>query len=226
MIKEFEGKTEKEAIDLAIEELGLDREEFEVEVLERNKKPGFSIFKKGKVKIRIHIPDEELYDEEDESSGPSDEFEEKMIEYLETLIRKMGYDCEVSVGFRKEGKIGLNIESDNSGILIGKKGKNLDAIQLVTNVYAGRIIENAPRVIVDSEDYRNRREANLVRLAKKTADQVKRYRNSKLLEPMNPFERRLIHTALNNMKDVETKSEGDGLYKQVRIIYSGNSKKK
>ncbi|MBO4731435.1 MAG: protein jag, partial [Spirochaetaceae bacterium] len=78
------------------------------------------------------------------------------------------------------------------------------------------------RIILDSENYRIRREESLVRLAYNTADKVRTTRNSILLEPMNPFERRLIHTTLNDISDVETKSEGDGLYKQVRVIYKGS----
>lgn len=114
----------------------------------------------------------------------------------------------------------MGIESEHSNILIGKKGKNLDALQLIINVYAGRL-GCERRVILDSENYRIRREENLVKLARKTAEQVRKTRSSRLLEPMNPFERRLIHTALNDMKDIDTKSEGDGLFKQVRIIYRG-----
>jgi spoIIIJ-associated protein len=94
-------------------------------------------------------------------------------------------------------------------------------MQLLANVYAGHLGREDVRVILDSENYRIRREESLVRLAYVTADKVRATRNSVLLEPMNPFERRLIHTTLNDIPDVETKSEGDGLYKQVRVIYKG-----
>jgi len=129
----------------------------------------------------------------------------------------MGYKATVSVNFRKERKLGLNIESDSSSILIGRKGKNLDAIQLLTNVYVGRLDQDQ-KVIIDSENYRLRHEERIIRMAYKTAEQVKYTGKSKLLEPMNPFERRLIHTALNDFEGIETKSEGDSLYKQIRIL--------
>ncbi len=90
------------------------------------------------------------------------------------------------------------------------------------NVYTGRL-DNSVRVIVDAENYRNRHEENIIRQAAKVADQVKKSKRSKLLEPMNPFERRLVHTTLNDDADVETKSEGEGLYRQVRIFYKGSS---
>ena len=214
MIKEFEGKTEKEAIDNAVKALNLNAEEFDVEIVETGKK---SLFKKSIVKIRVHIEDSH-----GEEAVPRSEFEEKDVEFLERLIEKMGFPGKVEVLFREENKLGLTIVSEYSGILIGKKGKNLDAIQLLLNVYTGRL-DNSVRVIVDAENYRNRHEENIIRQASRVAEQVKKTRRSKLLEPMNPFERRLVHTALNDDKDVETKSEGEGLYRQVRILYKGSS---
>ncbi len=214
MIKEFEGKTEKEAIDNAVKALNLNAEEFDVEIVETGKK---SLFKKSIVRIRVHIEDSL-----EEEAVPRSEFEEKAVEFLEKLIEKMGFPGKVEVLFREENKLGLTIISDHSGILIGKKGKNLDAIQLLLNVYTGRL-DNSVRVIVDAENYRNRHEENIIRQASRVAEQVKKSRRSKLLEPMNPFERRLVHTALNDDKDVETKSEGEGLYRQVRILYKGSS---
>jgi spoIIIJ-associated protein len=91
---------------------------------------------------------------------------------------------------------------------------------VLVNVFASKIgFPN--RVVVDAENYRSRREENLVRMARKSAEQVRRNHDSRLLEPMNPFERRIIHTTLNDMDDIITKSEGEGLFKQVRIIYRG-----
>ena len=215
MIREFEGKTEKEAIDKAVEELGIDREEFDVEIID---KPKAGIFRKGNVKIKVYIGDSES---EGESAGTSDDFEKKVVLYLETLISKMGFPGKGKIAFREEKKIGIEIESEHTGILIGRKGKNLDSIQLLLNVYAGRLGSDC-RVIIDAENYRERREENLVRLAQKSAEQVRRTRGSRLLEPMNPFERRLVHTTLNELTDIDTISEGDGLYKQIRVLYRGD----
>jgi spoIIIJ-associated protein len=107
-------------------------------------------------------------------------------------------------------------------MLIGRKGKNLDALQLLVNVVTNRLEHSDMKIVLDSENYRSRREENLIRLAHKVGDQVKRSGRSHLLEPMNPFERRLIHTTLNDIEDIATKSEGEGLYKQVRIYHRGN----
>jgi len=133
----------------------------------------------------------------------------------------MGYPGKISVLFRENHKLGLKIESEHSSILIGKKGKNLDALQLLLNVYAGKLGRDDVRVILDTENYRIRHEESLVRLAYNVAEKVRETRKSVLLEPMNPFDRWLIHTTLNDINDVETKSEGEGLYKQVRVFYRG-----
>jgi Predicted RNA-binding protein len=214
----FEGKTEQEAIEKAIAELGLKEGDFDVEIIDSQKK---GLFKKGNVKICIHMNDEadETEESDDEGTGYTIEsdVEEKTIAFLTTLLEKMGFPSTVSISFRKDMKLGLNIESEYSSIIIGRKGKNLDAIQLVTNVFAGNLDPDA-KVVVDSENYRMRHEEQIIRNAYKVAEQVVRSGRSKVLEPMNPFERRLVHTALNDFDGVDTKSEGEGLYKQVRIL--------
>jgi spoIIIJ-associated protein len=229
MTYEFEAKTEKEAIELAAAELGLEKDQFDVEILEAQKN---SIFKKGFVRICVHTDDDVRYTPETErttssSRGlfqdplPKDDFEKAIIDFVASMIRKMGYDVTVEVMSREDKKIGLRLASRSSSILIGRKGKNLDALQLLANVYAGKLGREDTRIILDSESYRIRREESLVRLAYTTADRVRTSRGSILLEPMNPFERRLIHTTLNEIGDVDTKSEGEGLYKQVRVFYKG-----
>lgn len=223
-MKEFEGRTEQEAIAKAVEELHIEREDFDVEIVEPVRK---GLFKKSNVKIRIHFEDEndvpeESYnvqstqDEEELDAPINSDLEDKLLLFVATILEKMGYQGKVSISFRKARKLGLNIESDNSSIIIGRKGKNLDAIQLLANVYAGQIDPDL-KVIIDSENYRMRHEEQLIRMAFKTAEQVKKSGRSRLLEPMNPYERRLVHTALNDFGGVETKSEGEGLYKQIRI---------
>ncbi|MBQ6566359.1 MAG: protein jag [Treponema sp.] len=236
MIYEYEGKNEKEAIEKAAEELGLERDQFDVEILESQKG---TLFKKGYVRIRVQPVDSEDHvagefegkvpntTERARNPGlvanpmPQNEFEEKLLEFVKTMIEKMGYTVSVEVMFREDKKIGIKLTSESSSILIGRKGKNLDAMQLLANVYAGHLGREDMRIILDTENYRIRREESLVRLAYTTADKVRQRHSSVLLEPMNPYERRLIHTTLNDIPDVDTKSEGDGLYKQVRVLYTG-----
>ena len=253
MVYEFEGHSEREAIEAAAAQLGLETDEFDVEIVESQ---SGGLFKKGKVKIKVHTQDDgsssgpvvagsrmdaqaavgEVASVEGGGEGtepgkarvsiskpliPADEFERKIVEWTTEVIGKMGYVAKVSVIFREEKKVGLKIESENAAILIGKKGKNIDALQLLLNVYVGVLGRDDVKVILDSENYRIRREESLVRIAYDSAEQVRRTGRSILLEPMNPFERRIIHTTLNDIIDVETKSEGDGLYKQVRVMFRG-----
>ncbi|WP_461257706.1 RNA-binding cell elongation regulator Jag/EloR [Treponema sp. R80B11-R83G3] len=238
---EFEGRTEKEAIDRAAGELGLEKDDFDVEILETQKS---GLFKKGLVRIRVHVGNfgvnskskarnSDTGDMEREKIGrsagkavfgepaPANDFETKMVEFTSGLIERMGYPGTVTVLFREKNKLGIKIDSSHSSILIGKKGKNLDALQLLLNIYAGRLGKEDVRVILDTENYRIRREESLVRLAYNVAEKVRESKGSILLEPMNPFDRWLIHTTLNDIGDVETKSEGDGLIKQVRVYYRG-----
>ena len=214
MVREFEGKTEQEAIASAMAELQLEQDELDIEIVDSGKR---GLFKKSNVRIRVYLNDDTAQESEaSEEPGDVEEFEQQVIDFLTTLLEKMGYPGFVKINYRKEGKLALNVVSDHSSIIIGKKGKNLDAIQLIVNVYAGQLNPGV-KVIIDSENYRMRHEEQLVRLAYRTAEQVKRNGRSRLLDPMNPFERRLIHTALNDMEGVTTKSEGEGLFKQVRI---------
>ena len=211
MTYEYEGKTEREAIEIAASELGLERDQFDVEILETQKN---SLFKKGYVKIRVHLLDDvkpahAMFEDRDMEEKhtrlvadplPQGEFEEKLIDFITNVVEKMGYDVKVQVSYREDKKLGIKLDSSYSSILIGRKGKNLDALQLLANIYAGRLGHEEVRVILDTENYRIRREEALVRLAYTTADKVRSRRNSILLEPMNPFERRLIHTTLNSSR--------------------------
>ena len=238
MTRDFEGKTEQDAINQAIEALHIEREDFDVEILDNGKR---GLFKKANVKIRVHIdsdPDDEkdsrpfipedegLSDsdypedagqEDEEDLEPNEELEEKVCAFIDQMVGHMGYESKTTVSSRKGKKVTLEITSEASNIIIGRKGKNLDAIQVLANVYAGKI-DTERKIIVDSEGYRVRHEEQIIKTAYRTAMQVRKTGRSRLLEPMNPYERRLVHTALNDVTGIETKSEGEGLYKQVRVI--------
>lgn len=245
MVYEFEGRTEEEAIEIAAAELGLARDEFDVEIVE-SLRGGF--LKKGKTVIKVHTRDLKPSQREPRpvretreprepraprpqaeaaprklvaGLEPDGDFELKLLDFVRETVERMGYGCKASVLFREELKLGIRIESESAAILIGKKGKNLDALQLLANVYAGKLGREDLRVIIDSENYRIRREESIVKMAYEVAEKVRRTRASVLLEPMNPFERRIVHTTLNDIVDIETKSEGEGLYKQVRVMFRG-----
>jgi spoIIIJ-associated protein len=243
MVYQFEGKTEKEAIANAARELGLEKDKFDVEIIEAQKG---GLFKKGVVRIEVHADEviskrtgsahvsmngaEDSEDTmarikaavaEDIPLPAENDFERAMVEFVTNVIEKMGYDTAVTIQFRETNKLGLKIASRHSPVIIGKKGKNLDALQLVANIYAGRIGKPEIHVVLDSENYRLRREESIVRMAYDVADRVRKNHSSLLLEPMNPFERRLVHTTLGGVEDIATRSEGEGMYKQVRVSYRG-----
>ena len=238
MTRDFEGRTEQEAINKAVEELHIEREDFDVEILDNGRR---GLFKKANVKIRVHIdtdeepepvyPDvneqeseepeteatEEVEEEEEVTLEPNEELENQVCAFLKGVIEHMGYNANISVASRIGRKVNLVIESEDSNIIIGRKGKNLDALQVLANVFAGKF-DSERKIIVDSEAYRVRHEEQIIKNAYKVAQIVRKTGRSHLLEPMNPYERRLVHTALNDVTGIETKSEGEGLYKQVRII--------
>lgn len=218
MTYEFTGKTEEEAIETAINELGLERDAFDVEILEKSK----GLFRKGPVRIKVYI-DEEM-PEKEESATESYEITEpeiEMVEFLKNIIEKMGISATLEINKSEENKVYINIESDMTNILIGRKGSTLDALQLLANVFISKKKEDL-KVVVDIENYRGRREQSLQDLALKTARYVRKTKTSQLLEPMNPFERRIIHLTLAELNDIETISEGEGLYKKVRVIFKKN----
>jgi spoIIIJ-associated protein len=243
MVYQFEGKTEKEAIANAARELGLEKDKFDVEIIETQKG---GLFKKGLVRIEVHADEvisknsgegpasmnwvSEGTDEqtktqvivEEEPLPAENDFERAMVEFVSNVVEKMGYDAVVTIQFRENSKLGLKIASRHSPVIIGKKGKNLDALQLIANIYAGRVGKPEIHVVLDSENYRLRREESIVRMAYDVADRVRKNHSSLLLEPMNPFDRRLVHTTLGDIEDVATRSEGEGMYKQVRVSYRGS----
>jgi spoIIIJ-associated protein len=234
MVYQFEGKTEKEAVSNAARELGLEKDKFDVEIIEMQKG---GLFKKGFVRIEVHT--DEVVSKKDDGAArgkgsggrgsaargadvplaAENDFERAMIAFVSGVIERMGYEANVAVQFREVNKTGFRIASHYSSVIIGKKGKNLDALQLIANIYAGRIGKPEIHIVLDSENYRLRREESIVRMAREVAERVRVNHSSLLLEPMNPFERRIVHTTLGNIEDIATRSEGEGMYKQVRVSY-------
>jgi len=231
MVYEFEGKTEQEAIEKAVLELGLEKDQFDVEILEVQKG---SLFKKGLVKIRVNVlktgdsfentDEDDVQNEVEKEEYVAEEMDEMyekckniLKEFVVGVIVKLGYDVAVENITKERKNLVVRLSSNDSPIVIGKHGKNLDALQLLANTFVSNKGFPYIRVLLDCENYRVRREESLVRLAYETADKVAMYRRSILLEPMNPYERRLIHTTLNDVGDIETKSEGEGVYRRVRV---------
>ncbi len=126
-------------------------------------------------------------------------------------------DVKVTSDIDEEGALSINMEGENMGILIGKRGQTLDSLQYLTNRVANKMQEGYVRVKLDTEDYRRRRKETLENLAKNIASKVKRTRRTISLEPMNPYERRIIHSALQSDPAVSTHSEGEEPYRRVVV---------
>ncbi len=195
---EQEGRTTEEAMELALEKLGVSRDEVKVTVLSEGKK-GLFFSKPAKVLVSL---------KEDPSSTPRG--------ILKNLLDEMGIECEIKSEIN-DGNIYLTVSTPNAGLLIGRRGRTLDAIQLILNCIVNRSSLVKRRIIVDAEQYRERREEILVNLAHKLASRVKATGQEVVVEPMNPQDRRIVHLALEADERVTTFSRGEGSLRSVVI---------
>lgn len=143
---------------------------------------------------------------------------EKGKEFLEKMFAQMGLIVMIEKMFTSD-KITFQVHGEDLGILIGKHGQTLDAIQYLTNLVAHKEVSGHCHIVVDVENYRSRREETLINLAKRLAAKVKRNRQKVSLEPMNAFERKIIHTALHDDKHIVTESAGDEPFRHIVISY-------
>lgn len=143
--------------------------------------------------------------------------------FIYDVMNAMGMDdVKVTSVVDEEGALSINMEGSNMGILIGKRGQTLDSLQYLTNRVANKMQDGYVRVKLDTEDYRRRRKETLENLAKNIASKVKRTRKTVSLEPMNPYERRIIHSALQSDPAVSTHSEGEEPYRRVVVTLVRN----
>ena len=199
---EVSAKTVDEALTEASISLGIPSSEIEYEVVEKGSTGFLGIGSKNAViKARKKFS-----------------LEESVKEFLKSVFHAMDMAVEIIVKVNEEEKlIEVDLKGDDMGILIGKRGQTLDSLQYLTNLAVNKHSENYYKVIVDTEDYRKRWKDTLENLAKNIAYKVKRTKRPVELEPMNPFERRVIHSALQNDRYVTTHSEGDEPYRHVVV---------
>ena len=145
---------------------------------------------------------------------------EKAKEILEELLKRMGIDAGISAK-EIEDYIFLEITTPDSALVIGRQGKTLGALQYLVNLIINKESEERIKVILDTEGYRERRKTRLMEIAEKLAQRAKEENTEVFLEPMNPYERRIIHTTLAEDPDVETESAGEGIERQVVIFPKG-----
>ena len=172
-------------------------------------------------KVKVEEQKEEVPAKEPQVLGKVEDSTIKACEiFLQDVLKAMGMEVKITSSIDSEGALNINMEGDNMGILIGKRGQTLDSLQYLTNRIANKNQEEYVRVKLDTENYRQRREETLVNLAKNIAYKVKRTKKPVSLEPMNPYERRVIHSALQGDKYVSTHSEGEEPYRRVVVTLS------
>ncbi len=197
---EKSAKTVDEAIRLALTELGIDKEEATIEILEEGSRGIFGIGAKDAVVKVTHVVD----------------LEARARNFLNEVFVAMGLRVEPEI--KTEGKImSINLVGDNMGIIIGKRGDTLDALEHLVNLCVNKGDGEYTKVILDTENYRARREQTLVKLAKNLASSVTRNNKKITLEPMHSNERRIIHATLQNNPNVDTFSIGDEPNRKVVI---------
>ena len=145
------------------------------------------------------------------------ETKEACEKFLTDVLKTMDMDVKLTSTIDEDGSVCIEMEGDNMGILIGKRGQTLDSLQYLTNRVANKMQDGYVRVKLDTENYRQRRKDTLENLAKNIAHKVKRNKKAFALEPMNPYERRIIHSALQGDKYVSTHSEGEEPYRRVVV---------
>lgn len=199
---EISAKTVDDALTEALIKLGTTSDKLDWEVIEKGSAGFLGIARKDAV-IKVR---------------KKDDVEDRIHEFLDQIFQVMGMKVEILIEKdEEEGIANVELKGDEMGVLIGKRGQTLDALQYLTNLAVNKHAENYVKIKMDSEDYRKRRKETLENLAKNIAYKVKRTKRSVSLEPMNPFERRVIHSALQNDKFVTTHSEGEEPYRHVVV---------
>lgn len=249
---EKSGKTEDEALAAALRELGLDRDDVSVEIVERAKSGFLGIgASPAVVRVEYDASDEEPVKEApaapasepqraekkaekaaEPAAAPAVSTEPKYTEgvkadterFLRGLLERMGVKAEIEITDRDNGGILVNLSGPGMGAVIGRRGETLDAIQHLTNYAVNRGSDKRCHISVDAESYRAKREESLVHLAEKMAAKVVKYKRSMALEPMNSYERHVIHTALQNFEGVSTSSTGTEPNRRVVVSYERPNK--
>lgn len=199
---EISAKNVDDAITQATVQLGITSDQLEYEVLDKGSTGFLGIGSKNAViKARKKFS-----------------IDENVVEFLSSIFEAMRMEVEILVAVNEEEHIiEVELKGDDMGILIGKRGQTLDSLQYLTNLAINKHSDEYYKVKIDTEDYRKRRKETLENLAKNIAYKVKRTKRPVSLEPMNPFERRIIHSALQNDRYVTTHSEGDEPYRHVVV---------
>ena len=194
----------------------------------KEKKPEKKVEKKVEEKVEVKpvevqevkeapVEEIEVSEKEEKLAEVESQTKEACEKFLTDVLKSMDMEVKLTSEIDEDGALSINMEGENMGILIGKRGQTLDSLQYLTNRVANKMQEGYVRVKLDTENYRERRKETLENLAKNIAHKVKRTKRAVSLEPMNPYERRIIHSALQADKYISTHSEGEEPYRRVVV---------
>lgn len=205
---EVSAKTVDDAITESLVKLGTTSDKIEYEIIEKGSSGFLGIGSRpALIKVR-----------------KKSEVEDYVYDFLYNVFLAMNMEVEILINKSEDGKnVDVELKGEEMGVLIGKRGQTLDSLQYLTNLAVGKQVNEYVKVKIDTEDYRKRRRDTLENLAKNIAYKVKRTKRSVSLEPMNPFERRVIHSALQNDRYVNTHSEGEEPYRHVVVTLKRNN---
>ena len=210
---EFSAKTVNDAVTEACKHFTVPSDKLEYEVIEEGS-TGFLGFNSKPAVIKARIIEEKL------------SVEDQAKKFLQDVFQAMNMVVVIDAKFDEtDHNLDIDLSGDDMGVLIGKRGQTLDSLQYLVSLVVNKDSEDYIRVKVDTEDYRKRRKETLENLAKNIAYKVKRSRRPVALEPMNPYERRIIHSALQNDKYVTTHSEGEEPYRHVVVTLKKNGER-
>lgn len=219
---EIEAKSVEEAIERICEELGKKREELEFEVIEEKARGLFGLMGNKRVRVRGSLKQAEPKPKQAEKKpAATREAGEDALSYAKTVLEKIlaGIAAPSQVQGRVDGEtICLDIKGDGTGLLIGRHGQTLDAIQYIVGRIVGKQLGEKKVIVIDTERYRERRRENLERLSRQMGEKAKGTGRPISLQPMSASDRRIVHLALKHDRDLETRSEGEGNLKSVKII--------
>lgn len=217
-------KSIEEAVAAALAELAVSEDMVTIEVLEEGKK-GFLGLVGKEASVRVTVKEEEIEEVPAPAEAIIDTDASAPVEIAETFLRhildSMGLEADLSINPGEENTVEIDITGDDMGILIGRRGETLSALQYLTSLAVNRRTEEYYRIVLDTENYKKRREETLKRLAKRLAGNAVRYRRNVTLEAMSPYERRIIHSELQDDPMVTTYSTGEEPNRKVVIAYKG-----
>lgn len=207
---EMTGRTVEEALDHALKELKLTKDKVDIEIIDEGSKGLFNLIGAKPAKIKVMTKQSSLDDAK---------------AFLDKVLKSMNVGASIDIN-ENDDCININLSGTKIGVVIGYRGETLDSLQYLVSLVVNKNHDNPyKRVVLDAENYRHKREETLIRVAQKTAYKVKKSGRPYKLEPMNPYERRIIHSALQEYTDINTHSEGEEPYRRIVISLKNNKRK-